>query len=402
MEVRRRNVGDSHSPQRSPSQLLQSFDVFTKMPDDCKKSTSSGGAVTLLVMFVSLLLIISEIRNYVDPKLVYTYEVDKEFDSKIQINIDITVASKCEFISLDLLDLAGSAVYSQGRAKYKKASFELNEQNREAFERRKTVANALRTTHHAVPEMLWKRDSSFTVNSFTDTIESDEIKGRRPYDACNIVGTFHVQKVAGNMHVLPGRPFDGPGGSHVHIAPFVRLADFNFSHRINHLSFGAQVANRVNPLDAVEEISYNPMETFRYYISIVPTRVVYAFSSLDTYQYAITVKNRTAEGNKSDSIPGIFFSYDTFPLLVQVTESRELFGTFLARLAALVGGLFATVGFIRQVVLTVPQVVLESRPGRRWSAKWNQITRKAFGAVNGDIKLHQTPEKGLLDPDSAT
>ncbi|KAF6772607.1 hypothetical protein AHF37_09675 [Paragonimus kellicotti] len=229
MEIRRRNVGGLHSPDRGPTELLQALDVFPKLPDDCKKATTGGGAITLVTAILCILLIFSEISNYVKSKYEYGYEVDRDFDTKIQINIDLTVATKCEYTSLDLLDVTGSSMSSEGKVRYRKTMFRLPEKNRLQFERRRLLANVLRSNHHVLPDMLWKRDHLLQSGSLFGTTSAGSDDGLVPtgrlekYDACHIVGTLFVRKVAGNMHLIPGKAITGPGGTHLHISPFLDL-----------------------------------------------------------------------------------------------------------------------------------------------------------------------------------
>ncbi|TPP59479.1 putative ptx1 protein, partial [Fasciola gigantica] len=149
------------------------------------------------------------------------------------------------------------------------------------------------------------------------------------------------------------------------------------------------------PLDA-------DWDSFHYKVDIVPTRVAYMFSTSDTYQYAATIKNRTANSSSNRrNIPGIFFSYDTFPLLVKVTETRDLLGTFLARLAALAGGLFATVGLIRQAVCGIPEILLNTRSGRRLKTSWVRYRRTLSEKLSADGQLTVNSD-APLNPDSDT
>ncbi|CAH8504927.1 unnamed protein product [Dicrocoelium dendriticum] len=413
MEVRRRNVTPKEPSEFTAKDLIQTLDAFPKLPQECKKSTTGGGLVTLLTGALSIILLISEIRNYVVPKYRYSYEVDKDFDSKVQINIDLVVATKCEYTSLDLLDVTGSQTDSDGNVHYRKATFQLTGTDRERFERRHDIMDLLRSQHLVVPEMLWKRDHLFSPLSLFGLLngggyeEKPGFRKRDRYDACHISGKVFVRKVAGNIHLVPGKAFTGAGGVHMHIAPLLALSAwrqippsvepkwFNFSHRINHFSFGVHVANRVNPLDAIEQIAVSPMQTFQYHVSIVPTRIIYTFSQSDTYQYAVTMKNHSINHSEGKhGVPGIFITYETFPLRVQVTEWRELFGTFLARLAALVGGLFATVGFIRQAVCGIPEALLHTRVGRQWRARWIRFRRQRLAGQGTDTIIHET----ILDP----
>ncbi|VDP92691.1 unnamed protein product, partial [Echinostoma caproni] len=105
--------------------------------------------------------------------------------------------------------------------------------------------------------------------------------------------------------------------------------------------------------------------------------------------------------NNQRNIPGIFFSYDTFPLLVKVTETRDLLGTFLARLAALAGGLFATVGLIRQAVCGIPEIVMNTRPGRRFQTNWKRYRRALSEKLSTEGK-GMVESEPPLNPDSDT
>ncbi|KAF6768322.1 hypothetical protein AHF37_07702 [Paragonimus kellicotti] len=77
--------------------------------------------------------------------------------------------------------------------------------------------------------MLWKRDHLLQSGSLFGTTSAGSDDGLVPtgrlekYDACHIVGTLFVRKVAGNMHLIPGKAITGPGGTHLHISPFLDL-----------------------------------------------------------------------------------------------------------------------------------------------------------------------------------
>ncbi|THD20420.1 Endoplasmic reticulum-Golgi intermediate compartment protein 2 [Fasciola hepatica] len=406
MEVRRRNVV-RHPPEYQKSlDILQNLDVFTKLPEECEKSTSGGGLITIVTLIIACILVIFEVKNYLQPRYVYSYEVDPDFTSEIRINIDLTVATKCQHTSLDVLDTTGSSMESKGQVHYRDTIFELNKVQRRRFERRRRVVQVLRSQYHTLHDLLWKRENLLFSSHLdsTDLESLPELQAINPdhLNACHMKGTLYVRKVAGNMHIIPGRPITGLGGTHIHIAPFTSVSEVNFSHRINHLSFGELMPNRVDPLEAVEQISLTNWDSFHYKVDIVPTRVAYMFSTSDTYQYAATIKNRTANSSSNRrNIPGIFFSYDTFPLLVKVTETRDLLGTFLARLAALAGGLFATVGLIRQALCGIPEILLNTRSGRRLKTSWMRYRRTLSEKLATDGQLTVNSD-APLNPDSDT
>lgn len=59
-------------------------------------------AVTVLVSIFGVWLIVSEIRYFLQENYVYSFVPDTDYESRLPINIDITIAStcdsKCDFI----------------------------------------------------------------------------------------------------------------------------------------------------------------------------------------------------------------------------------------------------------------------------------------------------------------
>ncbi|VDP29019.1 unnamed protein product [Echinostoma caproni] len=51
MEVRRRRIAPNNTEQQRPLEVLQNLDVFTKLPEECEKSTSGGGIDTSLDVY---------------------------------------------------------------------------------------------------------------------------------------------------------------------------------------------------------------------------------------------------------------------------------------------------------------------------------------------------------------
>ncbi|KTG33046.1 hypothetical protein cypCar_00050014, partial [Cyprinus carpio] len=160
------------------------------------------------------LLAFFEFFVYRDTWMKYEYEVDKDFTSKLRINIDITVAMRCQFVGADVLDLAETMVASDG-LQYEPVIFELSPQQR-----------------------LWHREDDPT----------------QPLNACRIHGHLYVNKVAGNFHITVGKAIPHPRG-HAHLAALVSHETYNFSHRIDHLSFGEEIPGILNPLDGTEKVS---------------------------------------------------------------------------------------------------------------------------------------------------
>ena len=73
-------------------------------------------------------------------------------------------------------------------------------------------------------------------------------------DACRVHGSLTLNKVAGNFHVTAGKVLP-IAGAHAHMTGFMDRSDYNFSHRIEKLSFGENHAGIIQPLEGDEKIT---------------------------------------------------------------------------------------------------------------------------------------------------
>jgi hypothetical protein len=72
------------------------------------------------------------------------------------------------------------------------------------------------------------------------------------HEGCAVEGFLHVNKVAGNFHIAPGRAFASPQGHLVHEFKPFEMGAYNTTHVINSLSFGPHYPNQVRPRTAHE------------------------------------------------------------------------------------------------------------------------------------------------------
>ncbi|KAK6314702.1 hypothetical protein J4Q44_G00142310 [Coregonus suidteri] len=214
-----------------------------------------GGAVALIAFTAMALL---AFFVYQDTWMKYEYEVDKDFSSKLRINIDITVAMKCQHVGADILDLAETMITSNG-IQYEPVFFELTPQQR--------LWHRLRE-EHSLQEVLYKT----VLKGAPTALPPREGTASEPLSACRIHGHVYVNKVAGNFHITVGKPIHHPRG-HAHIAAFVSHDTYNFSHRIDHLSFGEEIPGIINPLDGTEKITTSHNQMFQNFITVVPTKL---------------------------------------------------------------------------------------------------------------------------------
>lgn len=94
--------------------LMKELDAFPKVPESYVETSASGGTVSLIAFTTIAFLTIMEFTVYRDTWMKYEYEVDKDFTSKLRINIDITVAMRCQckYPMVKTQYLKGSSLYA--------------------------------------------------------------------------------------------------------------------------------------------------------------------------------------------------------------------------------------------------------------------------------------------------
>ncbi|XP_029908795.1 endoplasmic reticulum-Golgi intermediate compartment protein 2 [Myripristis murdjan] len=323
--------------------LVKELDAFPKVPESYVETTASGGTVSLIAFIFMAVLAFLEFFVYRDTWIKYDYEVDTDFSSKLRINVDITVAMRCQYIGADVLDLAETMVSSDG-LKYEPVHFELSPQQRLWHMTLLHIQERLRE-EHSLQDVLFK-----TVTQGGPTAAPLSEDSPSPPGACRIHGHLYVNKVAGNFHITVGKAIPHPRG-HAHLAALVSHDSFNFSHRIDHLSFGEEIAGIINPLDGTEKVTDDYNHMFQYFITIVPTKLHTYQISADTHQYSVTERERVINhAGGSHGVSGIFMKYDISSLMVKVTEQHMPLWQFLVRLCGIVGGIFSTTGMLHGIV----------------------------------------------------
>ncbi|XP_073328399.1 endoplasmic reticulum-Golgi intermediate compartment protein 2-like [Pagrus major] len=323
--------------------LVKELDAFPKVPDSYVESTASGGTVSLIAFTLMAALAFLEFFVYRDTWMKYEYEVDRDYSSKLRINVDITVAMRCQYIGADVLDLAETMVASEELI-YEAVNFELSPQQRLWHMTLLHIQERLKV-EHALQDVLFKAAIKGVPPAETQSEDSST-----SLSACRIHGHVYVNKVAGNFHVTVGKSIPHPRG-HAHLAALVSHDTYNFSHRIDHLSFGEAVPGLISPLDGTEKVSTEPNHMFQYFITIVPTKLNTYKVSAETHQYAVTEQDRVINhAAGSHGVSGIFMKYDISSLMVKVTEQHMPLWQFLVRLCGIIGGIFSTTGMLHGIV----------------------------------------------------
>lgn len=323
--------------------LVKELDAFPKVPESYVESTASGGTVSLIAFTFMAVLAFLEFFVYRDTWMKYEYEVDKDFSSKLKINVDITVAMRCQYIGADVLDLAETMVASDG-LKYEPVNFELSPERRLWQMTLLHIQERLRV-EHSLQDVLFK-----AAIKGAPIVPPHSEDSSAPLSACRIHGHLYVNKVAGNFHITVGKSIPHPRG-HAHLAALVSHDSYNFSHRIDHLSFGETVPGVISTLDGTEKVSTDANHMFQYFITIVPTKLNTYKLSAETHQYSVTEQERVINhAAGSHGVSGIFMKYDINSLMVKVTEQHMPLWQFLVRLCGIIGGIFSTTGMLHGMI----------------------------------------------------
>ncbi|KAK8725725.1 hypothetical protein OTU49_010717, partial [Cherax quadricarinatus] len=327
-------------------QIVKSLDAFPKTSEECVKTSTTGGTCLVISLLVMSWLVVMEMMYYMDTTFTYTFTPDADFTEKLKINIDITVAMPCRFVGADVLDMTGQQVMTFGSLDMEDTWWVLDPDQRLHFEGVQRVNSYLREQFHSIHELLWR--SGYT-NIFGDMPRRRSFPDKEK-DACQLHGSLEINKVAGNFHITAGKTIPLPRG-HAHLAVFMDDKDYNFTHRINKLSFGDPAPGIVHPLEGDEQLATKNHMTYQYFVTVVPTYVNTYSHRGSTFQYSVSEQNREISHEKnSHGTPGIYFKYDVSALKVEVVERHESLIKFLTRLCGIVGGVFTCSGLISRFV----------------------------------------------------
>ena len=213
-----------------------------------------------------------------------------------------------------------------------------------------------------------------------------------------------MNKVVGNFHFAPGKSFSN-GNMHVHDLEnyFKDEVEHSFTHTIHSLRFGPKLPDSViermatrgaasgagawtnhhiNPLDGTDQKTDTKAFNFMYFVKVVSTTYLplgwekqgpvsskrddifnAGFDagykgSIETHQYSVTSHKRSLQGGPDDQgghkeriharggIPGVFFSYVSFSMLMP-----SLFPFLLQRHAQLPAATIGVIPAPRNVLL---------------------------------------------------
>eukprot|EP00116_Pleurobrachia_bachei_P000488 sb/3460750/ len=239
------------------TEIIKQVDAFPKVDDSYVTTNSFGGLVTLLCWAGISLLLYSEIMDFLTPKMQYRYTVDKEAEKSLDINIDMTIAMKCNLIGADVLDIWGQDLGGTDSLKEELVPFELSENQKHFVKLQKEQkTGGLNGGAAALHDLI----GDYGVH----LVPRQDNGNDAPKDACRLYGKIPVSKVKGNFHILSGRSVKLPGMGHAHLQ--FGEVHRNFSHRIDGLTFGDRVGGMHYALDGEHRIAPISDYSFQYFI----------------------------------------------------------------------------------------------------------------------------------------
>eukprot|EP00049_Salpingoeca_infusionum_P027906 m.34926 g.34926 ORF g.34926 m.34926 type:complete len:394 (-) comp9832_c0_seq1:231-1412(-) len=366
---------------------LKRFDAYPKMPDDFRVRTSSGAAISLLAGLFITALVASEFIYFLSTETNQELFVDTSRSEKMKINVDVVFHKMpCAYLSLDVMDISGQNELDVDHDLFKQRLTLEGKPIREMPETVEELGDQTEGAVHALKEMTEGLDPSRCESCYgaetkeqpccntcaevqeayrkkgwaftnADGIAQCEREGwsqkmkEQANEGCRVYGKVEVSKVAGNVHIAPGKSFQ-QHSYHVHdLQQFGReaLAKFNLTHTINNLSFGDAYPGQVNPLAGHSDDAVTPGSTmFQYFVKVVPTRYTdTSGKELHTNQYSVTMHQKQINHDQGQSgLPGVFFMYEISPIVVQLTRESHSFFHFLTDLCGIVGGVFTVAGML--------------------------------------------------------
>ena len=80
-----------------------------------------------------------------------------------------------------------------------------------------------------------------------------------------------------------------------------------------------------------------------------------------TNLYSVTEYFTPSRGWSETGLPAVFFLYDLSPVVMEVSDAPASFGHFLARVCAVVGGVFAVTGMTDRWIHRAVEVIAAKR-----------------------------------------
>lgn len=361
---RRRAAHDDHehtSAFSSVSNKIKEFDVYTKVHDDFRTNTRTGGAVSILAVITMLLLFLSELKNFMSVEVIDHVVVDTTLPQHIHIDLDMKFPSiQCDDLNISYVEKPNEPQVEM-RGNITMEIIDVLGQKPAPVSRdfcgpcleAKSFMTGVMPCCNTCKELRQAYRNNGLAKKEPALLTSNEMCLSSA--GCSVKGTIKVNKVTGNFHFAIGSAYSS-GGEAIYEWPdkMELSSNFNSSHDVHMLRFGPEVPGVTFPLESANKRVEQGMRMYHYFLKLVPMKYIYANGEeVLTYQYAVSdiskqVKN-SAEG--LNGLPGVFIAYELSPFMVEKREKAVPFTHFLASTVAILGGVFSVAVLVNGLLL---------------------------------------------------
>lgn len=377
---------------------FKSYDIYPKLQEGWKEKTFTGATISVISALLVTLLLVNEMSMYLTDHVKEKVVLDRNgilSDERLSINFDITFPRvPCEVLHLDAMDIGGNyqedithninkqSLDHQGVPKRLEAGgqttpgtkrkeddaadaaalhqeFKKNSQNPDycgdCYGASEGCCNTCEALIQAHVKKGWSTKglnlvAEQCIHPLGQMKELEEAMARG--GGCQIFGYIQVKKVAGNFHIAPGRAYQSRN-HHLHdMKPFAE-DQFDFSHTVHKLSFGADIPGIVHPLHNVQFRADKSGSKSIYYTEVVPTTYKQTNGLVvEANQYSVAEHHQDyfARDHNRVWLPGVFVHYTISPIRVVVTHGGETVARFLVQLCAIIGGTFTLAGLFDRLL----------------------------------------------------
>jgi len=162
---------------------LRDFDAFPKVAASYRTRSSGGGFATIGVTLLVMGLVWGELREFLfgEPKM--SFSVDHRLGHALQINVDITVAMPCHFLTVDVRDAVGDRLHISDELTKDGTTFEIGQAHRLQSIKYGASLSASRMIRDSRGKAVFGRTAHLVQDG----------------PACRIYGPLLVKKVTGNL-----------------------------------------------------------------------------------------------------------------------------------------------------------------------------------------------------------
>eukprot|EP00297_Palpitomonas_bilix_P011404 CAMPEP_0113870304 /NCGR_PEP_ID=MMETSP0780_2-20120614/2012_1 /TAXON_ID=652834 /ORGANISM="Palpitomonas bilix" /LENGTH=263 /DNA_ID=CAMNT_0000855567 /DNA_START=295 /DNA_END=1086 /DNA_ORIENTATION=- /assembly_acc=CAM_ASM_000599 len=240
---------------------------------------------------------------------------DPTRDKEVKVYFDVSVYNiPCDVLTLDVLDVSGKHQSDLSTSKIEKVR----------LDQRGQFAGSWYHAH------VQRRFNAAKANEMKKQVEAGE--------GCRVRGEFLASRVAGNFHL-------SCHGTELQMlaAIFGDIRKVNVSHWVHQLGFSKQGTKPLPSIIQEKVLTGNKTGIYEYFLKLVPISYEYLSGSVDTYDFSETTYMRTVK----DSMPGIYFIYDIYPLKLLYKRGHLPVSHLLTQLLGVIGGIVGTSNLLR-------------------------------------------------------